>query len=154
MAREHAFSARVVWTGGHRLPELSYESYSRDFVVRAEGKPQISGSGPRVFLGDDSRWSPEDLMVVTLSSCHMLTYLALASRAGIKVLSYEDDASATLAMKDGKMRFIDALLRPRVRVESAAQVDAAQELHHKAHDGCFVASSVNFPVRCEAEVSA
>jgi len=154
MAKEHRFAARLSWRGTHTGPGVSYESYGRDYVADAPGKPQLAGSGPAVFHGDDRRWSPEDLVVVSLSACHMLTYLALAARAGIRVLAYEDDASATLAMKDGKMRFVDAQLRPAVRVERADQASAARELHEKAHAGCFVANSVNFPVRLEPQVTS
>lgn len=154
MAKEHRFAARLKWSGVQRSPQVSNESYSRDYVVETPGKPPLPGSAPAVFLGDQGRYNPEELLVISLSACHMLTYLAVCARAGIKVLGYEDDATGTLTMKDGRMCFIDVLLKPAVRIERADQTGAAQELHHKAHDGCFVANSVNFPVRFEAQVSA
>ena len=148
---EHRFSAQIVWTGG---PGADLASYSRDFEIRTAGKPVVAGSAPSVFKGSDARHSPEDLILESLSACHLLTYLSLCARAGIKVVSYADAITGTLGMKDGKMRMVDALLKPAVTIEGADRVAEALALHEKAHAQCFIANSVNFPVRNEPVVTA
>jgi organic hydroperoxide reductase OsmC/OhrA len=93
--------------------------------------------------------------VASLAACHMLTYLALCARKGIAVTAYEDSSEGTMdQVAPGRIRFVDAVLRPRVRVADAASVESAKALHHDAHERCFVASSVNFPVRIEPVVDA
>ena len=106
-----------------------------------------------MFHGDSSRHNPEDLLVVSLSTCHMLTYLAEAARAGIHVVAYSDEASGTMQLKDGKMRFTEVSLRPQVVVAKDSDPAQAQRLHEKAHEHCFIANSVSFPVSCDARVS-
>ena len=153
MAHVHHFSARLNWTGAARGTTSSYESYSRDYVIEVPGKPPLPGSADQVFRGDSSRHNPEDLLVMSLSACHMLTYLAEAARAGVHVLAYSDEASGTMQMHEGKMRFTEVSLRPQVVVAKDSDPAKAQALHEKAHEHCFIASSVNFPVSCDARVS-
>jgi organic hydroperoxide reductase OsmC/OhrA len=145
MAKEHHFAARLVWTGAERGTTKSYESYSRDYRVEIEGKPPLVGSSDPTFRGDASKHNPEDLLVVALSACHMLSYLYECARAGIEVAAYEDKASGLMTIKDGRMRFTEVTLAPRV-VIAAGDLDKATALHESAHDMCFIANSVNFPV--------
>jgi organic hydroperoxide reductase OsmC/OhrA len=112
MTQSHHFSARLTWTGAAKGATSSYESYSRDHVIEVPGKPPLPGSADKVFHGDSSRHNPEDLLVMSLSSCHMLTYLAEAARAGVHVVAYSDDASGTMQLHEGKMRFTEVSLRP------------------------------------------
>jgi organic hydroperoxide reductase OsmC/OhrA len=151
MAHEHRFAARLTWTGAAQGPTRSYESYSRDYVVEMEGKPPVAGSSAPAFRGDPARHDPEGLLVAALSACHMLSYLHLCATAGIEVVSYEDQASGTMAIKDRKMRFVDVLLAPRVTIAKGDR-EQAVALHEQAHEACFIASSVNFPVRHEPVV--
>jgi organic hydroperoxide reductase OsmC/OhrA len=151
MAQEHRFAARLVWTGAAQGPARSYDGYSRDYVVEIEGKPPLAGSSAPAFRGDPARHNPEDLLVASLSGCHMLWYLHLCTEAGIEVVAYSDDASGVMAGKDGKIRFTEVVLRPRV-VIAAGDPEQAKALHARASDACFVASSVNFPVCHEAVV--
>jgi organic hydroperoxide reductase OsmC/OhrA len=153
VAHVHHFSARLDWTGAARGTTASYESYSRDHVIAVPGKPPLAGSADAAFRGDSSRHNPEDLLVASLCACHMLTYLAEAARAGVHVLAYSDEADGTMQMKDGKMRFTDVSLRPRVVIAADSDPVKAQQLHQLAHEHCFVANSVNFPVTCDARVS-
>ena len=153
MAHIHHFSAKLDWTGAAKGNTGSYESYSRDHVIEIPGKPPLAGSADTVFLGDASRHNPEDLLVASLCACHMLTYLAEAARAGVHVVAYTDEAGGTMQMKDGKMRFTDVALRPQVVIAADSDPAKAQSLHHLAHEHCFVANSVNFPVTCDARVS-
>jgi organic hydroperoxide reductase OsmC/OhrA len=153
MAQIHHFSAKVSWTGAAKGTTSSYESYSRDHVIDVPGKPPLQCSADQVFRGDSSRHNPEDLLVMSLSACHMLTYLAEAARAGVQVLAYSDEASGTMQLHQGKMRFTEVSLRPQVVVAKGGDAVLAEQLHEKAHEHCFIASSVNFPVSCDARVS-
>jgi peroxiredoxin-like protein len=153
MAQIHHFSAKLTWTGAAKGSTSSYESYSRDHLIEVPGKPPLPGSADKVFRGDASRHNPEDLLVVSLSSCHMLTYLAEAARAGVHVVAYSDDASGTMQLQNGRMRFTEVSLRPQVVVAKDSDPAQAQRLHERAHEHCFIANSVNFPVSCDAHVS-
>ena len=153
MAHIHRFSAKLTWTGAAKGATSSYESYSRDHVIEVPGKPPLPGSADAVFRGDSSRHNPEDLLVMSLSACHMLTYLAEAARAGVHIIAYSDDASGTMQLHDGKMRFTEVSLRPQVVIAAGSDPAQAQRLHQRAHEDCFIANSVNFPVSCDARVS-
>jgi organic hydroperoxide reductase OsmC/OhrA len=148
MAHAHHYQARVRWRGA----TTSYRAYSREYEFSVDNKPTLQGSADPHFLGDAALYNPEDLLVVSLSTCHLLTYLAECARDGVTVVAYEDDASGTMAMKDGAMRFTDVLLRPHVTITPGSDADKAKALHAKAHAECFVANSVNFPVRYEPTI--
>jgi organic hydroperoxide reductase OsmC/OhrA len=150
---EAQYHARLVWSGGALGPTRSVESYSREFRVDIAGKPPLRGSADPAFHGDPALYNPEDLLLSALSACHMLSYLAVCAHAGIVVLSYEDGAVGTLARREGWVRFVDVLLRPKVVLEPGSDIERARALHGKAHDICIIANSVNFPVRHEAEVT-
>jgi organic hydroperoxide reductase OsmC/OhrA len=153
MGHEHHFQAAITWTGAVCGPTETYRSYSREYRVQIEGKPDLTASAASVFLGDASLHNPEDLLLAAISGCHLLSYLAVVARQGILVTSYSDDATATMAFKDGKMRFVEATLRPRVTVVQGTDLDKATLLHHQANQECFIASSMNFPVHHQAETS-
>ena len=148
----HEYSANIVWTGARAGPTTSYQAYSREYEFRAGDKPAIRGSADPYFRGDPRAYNPEDLVVVALSACHLLSYLADCARAGVHVVAYEDNPHGVMSFKDGKLRFTEVTLRPRVTVAAGTDMDRARALHEKAHDGCYVASSVNFPVRHEATI--
>jgi organic hydroperoxide reductase OsmC/OhrA len=120
------------------------------------GKAPLVGSAAAPFRGDANLHNPEDLLVASLSACHCLSYLALCARAGIVVEAYEDSASGTMAFdRTAKvMRFSEVTLRPNVRIAAGSDVEEARRLHDKAHHECFIANSVNFPVRNEPVVNA
>ncbi|MHB8666900.1 MAG: OsmC family protein [Burkholderiales bacterium] len=153
MSTAHHFSARLTWTGAAKGATSSYESYSRDYLIEVPGKPPLPGSADTAFRGAASRHNPEDLLVMSLSACHMLTYLAEAARAGVQVVAYSDEASGTMQMHEGRMRFTAVSLHPQVVVAAGSDPAKAQALHEKAHEHCFIANSVNFPVSCDARVS-
>jgi organic hydroperoxide reductase OsmC/OhrA len=147
--RQHRYEARLVWTGASQGPTKGYASYSREYEVTFAGKPVMRGSADPTFKGDASLHNPEELLVAALSSCHCLSYLALAALAGIQVTAYEDAATGTMAETGGAGRFTDVVLRPKVTIAAAMDAEKARGLHEKAHEVCFIAASVNFPVRCE-----
>lgn len=151
MAQEHSFATRLTWSGAAQGPTRSYTSYSRDYVVEIEGKPALEGSAAPAFRGDPGRYNPEDLLMASLSGCHLLWYLHLCAEAKIEVVAYTDEATGVLTRKDGKMRFVEVTLRPRVTIASGS-VAQAEALHARANSECFIANSVNFPVHHEAVI--
>ena len=148
--KSHAYEAHLRWTGAAHGPAADYKTYSREFRADVAGKPQLTGSSDPAFHGDPAVHNPEDLLLISLSACHMLTYLALCVRIGIRVIAYQDRATGTMAQQDGKMRFIEVVLHPECVV--SGDVQTATRLHEQAHAGCFIANSVNFPVRNEPRV--
>ncbi|HZD37575.1 MAG TPA: OsmC family protein [Actinomycetes bacterium] len=154
MQRTHRYHAEVAWTGNRGEGTASYRAYDRASEVRGDGKPPIPGSSDPAFRGDAERWNPEELLVVALSQCHMLWYLHLAAVSGVVVAAYTDSAEGTmLEGDDGGGRFTEVILRPVVTVASADMADKADSLHHRANELCFIANSVNFPVRHEPTTS-
>jgi len=150
MAREHRYTVELEWTGNRGTGTASYRAYDRDHEVRAPGKAPIAGSSDPAFRGDGTRWSPEDLLVVSLSQCHMLWYLHLAAEAGIAVLAYRDAPDGIMVeTADGGGHFSSVVLKPQIVIAAGADPDRALALHHAAHEKCFIANSVNFPVGCE-----
>lgn len=119
-------------------------------MIEAAGKAPIAGSSDPAFRGDAARYNPEELLVASLSACHMLWYLHLCSDAGIVVTSYDDAASGTMAEHaDGSGEFTEVTLRPRVAIAEGSRQGEAETLHGRAHALCFIARSVRFPVRIE-----
>lgn len=146
--REHGYEVSVRWTGNAGSGTAAYRDYSRDTQIVSGGKAtSILGSADPAFLGDAERWNPEELLVVSLSQCHMLSYLAACALKGVVVTGYEDTASGTMAEERGAGAFTEVVLNPRVTVAEESMVEAATALHEKAHRMCFIANSVNFPVR-------
>ena len=147
---EHHYELAVEWTGDRGSGTRSYVGYGRDHIIVGEGLPKIRGSADPGFRGEDSRWNPEQLLVASLSQCHMLWYLHLSAEAGVVVLEYVDRPLGTMVTgPDGAGEFTDVLLRPSVVVANPEQVDRAQTLHARANQMCFIARSVSFPVRHE-----
>ena len=148
--REHHYTVSLRWTGNTSAGTETYRAYKRDHRIEAEGKPPIAGSSDPHFRGDASRWNPEELLVAALSGCHQLAYLHLCADAGVVVTAYEDRAEGVMAeAADGGGEFTRVTLHPRVTLRAGGDAQLARELHHRAHALCFIARSVNFPVRCE-----
>ena len=148
MAHEHHYATSLEWNGD---TGLGYRGYDRTHIVRIAGKPDLITTSDPTFLGDPTKHNPEDLMVAALSSCHLLTYLALCARARIVVTAYRDAATGTMVTTAaGGGHFTEVVLHPEVTVAEEAMLLKARELHAAAHKYCFIASSVNFPVRHEA----
>jgi organic hydroperoxide reductase OsmC/OhrA len=151
----HRYEIRLDWTGNRGTGTSGYADYDRRHEIRADGKPMIAGSSEPSFRGDADRWSPEELLVVALSQCHLLWFLHLAADSGVAVTGYSDQASGTMRLNpDGSGQFTEVVLRPRVLVATAELVERAQGLHERAHSLCFIARSVNFEVRTEPVTAA
>lgn len=151
--KEHTYEVRIQWTGNDGQGTRTYKAYRRDHIIVGNGKPEISGSSDPNFRGDPSRYNPEELLVASLSACHMLWYLHLCAVNHISVVDYRDAASGVLRENnDGSGEFVRVLLKPTVTLGAGDDRVKARELHHEAHRLCFIARSVNFPVEVEPEI--
>ncbi len=146
----HNYSVIVKWTGNKGEGTSSYTAYGREHTISIEHKPDILGSADAPFRGDVTKHNPEDMLLSSLSTCHMLWYLHLCADAGIVVTDYTDHATGTLVVTPGSGgHFSEVTLHPSVTITDKTMIDKANELHDKAHHFCFIANSVNFPVKHE-----
>jgi organic hydroperoxide reductase OsmC/OhrA len=149
----HRYAVRCQWTGNRGAGTRTYAGYGRDHTISFDGKPDIQGSSDPAFRGDASRHNPEELLVAALASCHMLWYLHLCSAAGIVVTAYSDQAQGEMIeTADGGGQFVTVTLAPQVRIDAVSDADQAAALHRRAHELCFIARSVNFPVHCQPTI--
>jgi organic hydroperoxide reductase OsmC/OhrA len=145
--KQHNYEVQVVWTGNTGEGTKTYRGYRRDHTITAQGKPQIQGSSDPSFRGDPSRYNPEELLVASLSACHMLSYLHLCAVNRLTVLDYRDAALGLMdENSDGSAQFTRVTLRPMVKISPGDDQAKAIALHADAHHLCFIARSVNFPV--------
>lgn len=145
--KEHYYKATITWVGNQGTGTSNYRAYLRDHDISVEGKPVIPASSDPSFRGDPSRYNPEELLVSSLSGCHMLWYLHLCSVNGIIVVDYKDEATGTMEeTADGSGHFREVILHPTVTVTGAAMVAKANSLHQEASKLCFIANSCNFPI--------
>lgn len=147
--RTHTYRVDVEWTGNDGEGTKRYAGYRRDHLIRADGNPDIPGSSDPNFRGDPARWNPEELLVASLSACHKLWVLHLCSVAGLVVETYVDHAEGVMEEDGaGSGRFTQVTLRPEITL-SAGDPTKLDAIHHEAHEKCFIANSVNFPVTVE-----
>jgi len=148
--KEHHYRPVIAWTGNTGEGTASYKAYERSHVISAPGKPDIPGSSDANFRGDASRWNPEDLFVVSASTCHMLWYLHLCAVNRVVVLDYRDEPEGVMIEEaGGSGAFARIVLRPQVKLSAASSEDMARELHHEAHRNCFIANSVKCEITAE-----
>jgi organic hydroperoxide reductase OsmC/OhrA len=147
MSKLHHYNARIIWTGNSGDGTKNYRSYQRSHQICIQNKPPIEASSDPSFLGDPSKYNPEELFLASLSSCHMLWYLHLCADNGITVVGYVDEATGTMEENENGGKFTEVVLHPQVIITDSDQIDAANELHHKAKKYCYIASSCNFPVK-------
>ena len=151
-AHPHRYRVEVEWTGNLGAGTRNYRDYSRDHEIRIAGKPALAGSSDPSFRGDPGRHNPEDMLVAALSTCHMLSYLHMATVAGVVVTAYTDAAEGTMETAGNGGRFVEVVLRPTVTIDAGSDAGKAMAAHDDAHHACFIANSVNFPVRCEPRI--
>jgi len=143
----HHYHTTLAWTGNKGTGTSDYKAYERNHLLTVNGKPEIPASSDPKFRGDKSRYNPEELLVASLSSCHMLWYLHLCAVNGVVVVDYTDNAAGTMKEnEDGSGQFIEVTLRPLVVVKEQSMIEKANALHEEAHNLCFIARSVNFSV--------
>lgn len=151
MTFKHLFKTQLNWTAKQVPTDSSKRFYSKTHQIKIEGKPVLDISAAKAFKGDPELYNPEDLLLSSLVSCHMMSYLYVCSQNGIEVLEYSDNAEATLEVNpDGSGRFTEVRLNPKVVISNSEQIELALGLHTKANQLCFIANSCNFPVLHEA----
>jgi organic hydroperoxide reductase OsmC/OhrA len=145
---QHDYTTRVIWTGNLGTGTSGYKAYARSWNIAVPGKPVVECSNDPLLGGDPGRMNPEDLLISALSACHMLWYLHYAAVAGIVVLAYEDVPVAQGETGPGGAgRFLSCELRPKITLAEGADLAEAEAIHHRIHEVCYIARSVNFPVR-------
>jgi organic hydroperoxide reductase OsmC/OhrA len=150
--KKHRYDARIVWSAGTDGAPKSFDTFSRTHRIEIAGKPTIAGTSDPAFRGDPTLHNPEDLLVASLSSCHMLWYLVLCVGRKVPILAYEDEAYGIMQETPRPGRFVEVVLRPKVTIAKGGDRALAAKLHERAHAECFVANSVNFTVRHEATI--
>lgn len=152
MPKTHNYTANIEWTGNRGTGTSGYRDYEREHLIRIGNKETIYGSSDPAFRGDPMKHNPEDMLVSSLSTCHLLTYLHLCAVNNIVVVKYEDEVTGIMEeTPDGGGHFTEVTLHPKVWVANEWMKAKAKELHHQANQLCFIANSVNFPVKHETE---
>ncbi len=151
MNKNHQYTLQVNWTGNTGTGTDNYRSYNRNHTICSEGKPEILASSDPAFRGDRTRYNPEELLVASLSGCHMLWFLHLCAEQGVVVLDYQDKPTGLMhETAEGGGKFRGVTLNPVVTVPEVSMVHKTEALHRQAHKLCFIANSVNFPVELNA----
>lgn len=147
MNGQHNYKVTVEWTGNNGTGTSNYKEYERNHSIIVNDKMEILGSSDSKFRGDKTKHNPEDLLVGSISSCHMLWYLHLCSEAGIIVTDYIDNATGIMIeSSNGSGRFTEVTLNPIITVKEISMIEKATDLHKKANELCFIANSLNFPI--------
>ena len=147
MNRQHNYTLTVKWTGNMGTGTSNYKAFERSHKIIVNNKVELLGSSDPAFRGDKTRHNPEELLVASLSSCHMLWYLHLCAEAGVIVVDYVDNATGIMMeTSNGGGHFTEVSLNPIVILTEKSMFEMANELHKKANELCFIANSVNFPV--------
>lgn len=158
LTREQNFEVAVTWSGNLGTGTSGHRQYSRNHDIDTAQLPTIQGSADKTFHGDEKRWNPELLFLASISECHMMTYLYLATKAGVRVLAYQDNASGTLLIDANGVggEFSQITLKPEVTIAASNTQDQSQQLAQKLHDDvgqyCFIARSVKASIRHEATI--
>jgi len=148
MSKEHSYRLNLNWTGNLGTGTLTYRGYTRDHTISAEGKPEILTSSDPSFRGNPERYNPEEMLLASAASCHMLSYLHLCAVNKIVVVEYSDSPTGKmLESADGSGRFEEIMLNPVIVVTEKSMLSKAYELHHDANKLCFIANSLNFPIK-------
>ena len=151
--KQHTYYTEIDWIGNDGEGTKGYKAYRRDHVIATKGKPPIAASSDPAFRGDPARYNPEELLVASLSSCHMLWYLHLCAANHVTVVEYRDRAVGTMEEReDGSGIFVRVVLKPVVKITPESDRAKAAALHHDAHRYCFIANSVSFPVEAIPEI--
>lgn len=152
--KKHHYKASLIWTGNSGKGTSKYSVYKRDYTIQIDGKPDIKGSSDPAFQGDRNRHNPEEMLIASISSCHMLWYLHLCSINEITVVEYQDLAEGEMIEKEnGSGYFQSAILKPEVVILESDKKELAIELHEMANEMCFIANSCNFKISHEPSIS-
>ena len=144
---EHKIS--LTWAKGN-VP-FTYDAYPRNHQITFKNDQTFTFSAAAAYKGDPSKGDPEDMLVAALSSCHMLSFLAIAAKKKFVMTSYQDNAIGFLENDGGMLWMTQVILRPKIVFENAPDAATLEHLHHLAHEACFIANSVKTDVRVEIQ---
>lgn len=148
----HTFQSHLSWSKHPHAEDPANRRTLKNHQIAIDEKETMTVSAAKAFKGDPSKWNPEDMLLSSLMSCHMMSYLYVCSQHGVEVISYKDDAEAILEVNaDGSGQISKVILKPLVTITDATQIQLAIELHHQANQLCFIANSCNFEVVHQAE---
>ena len=148
----HTFKSHLSWSKHPEATDSANRRILKNHQVTIEGKESLMISAAKAFKGDPSKWNPEDMLLSSLMSCHMMSYLYVCSQHGVEVINYEDNAEALLEVNaDGSGRITQVNLKPLVTITDESQIELALSLHHQANKLCFIANSCNFKVSHQAQ---
>lgn len=151
MSFKHLFKAQLEWFSNKK----ETTRYVKNHTVSIEGKALLNVSAAKAFKGDPSLYNPEDLLLCSVVSCHMMSYLYVCAQNGIEVVSYSDAAEATLEVLDnGSGRFVAVRLFPKVVIKQKDKIALANQLHSQANELCFIANSCSFKIVHQATTTA
>lgn len=150
--QETRFEGTLQWHGQSPDIAFDYDHFNRLATLSFAGGASVEASAASSFKGDDTLLNPETFMLASLMHCHFLTFMSIAAKSRAPIAAYSDSAVGTLAMKDGKTRFVEVTLRPKVRFANEADAAKLASLHEKAHQNCFMGNSVNFEIKVEPEL--
>jgi organic hydroperoxide reductase OsmC/OhrA len=155
MSVQHHYKLTAKWHGNRGTGTSGLKAYDRSHTVSIQGKPELYLTTDNPAVGDKSKLNPEDLLVTAIASCHMLSYLYVCALEGVIVTDYSDEATGIMIEHEkGGGHFQEVTLHPKVIVAERSMIEKALALHHRAHEICYIANSVNFPVNnqptCEA----
>jgi organic hydroperoxide reductase OsmC/OhrA len=152
---DHLYEIEVKWTGNKGEGTKDYRSYERSHVISGVGKPDLLGSSDPLFRGDPTKYNPEELLLASLSSCHMLWFLHICADKKINVIEYVDNPKALMVIDpSGKGFFKEATLHPSIVITDRARFDEIEKIHETAHQKCFIANSINFKVLIKPKVTS
>jgi organic hydroperoxide reductase OsmC/OhrA len=146
---DHRYETRVNWSGSTGLGWDHYDRVHAATAAPAEQKVHLTTGESH---GDPSILNPEQLLVMSASSCQMLSFLHLAAKARIDVVAYQDEAIGLMPEDDQPLRITEITLRPRITVAGDASEERVRKLVHTAHEHCFIANSLNSAMSIEPTV--
>jgi peroxiredoxin-like protein len=144
-ATERKYKSHVFRTSARRTGERTWE-------MSGQADQAIPGGPPRQFGGDGAGWSPEELLLASVSSCHLSTFLAYSRRKGLEFVSYESEIEGLLEHTGKTFAFTKITVRPKVVVKSPEDVETARQYLHRAEELCYMSNSVKAEVVVEPEV--
>ena len=143
----HQFKIELDWKLPLKTNNNHQRTYIKSHTIYIKDKPNLEVSAAKVFKGDPKLYNPEDLLLSSLTSCHMMSYLYCCAQNNIEVVSYSDESEAFLEVNsDGSGRITKVILNPIVYITDPNQIELANSLHKKANRLCFIANSCNFVV--------
>jgi len=140
--KTHTFVNGLEWTGGDSWKILNKSCH------------EIKGGPPLAFGGSDENWSPEDLLLASVNTCHISSFIGYTKRKRFEFISYTSEIEGLLEYDSGKFRYTKMVIRPKLVVKSEEDIETARAYINRAHDLCFMGHSVNAEVTVEPEITA